>query len=144
VRRMRGGNSRRALIGSVALLVALPLAGCGVLGGGESATPLIDPDAGRIEPQFPDENIESLDVECREISDDDCDQAISAIVNGLPNGGEVVEVEIRPLEDQIAITPQPEWSASARALMSDGFEYDLVIYQHVRPGPMEINFAPED
>jgi hypothetical protein len=144
VRRVRGGDSRRALIGSATLLIALPLAACGVLGGSETATPLIDPNAGRIEPEFPDENIDSIDVACREISEDDCDQAVSAIVNGLPGGGEVVEIEIGPLQEQVAITPQPEWSASARAVMSDGFEYHLVIYQHVRPGPMEINFAPED
>ena len=87
--------------------------------------------------------IDGVEVECRQVSVDDCDQAVSAVVNGVPYGHNVVAVEIGPLDERLQVTPQPPWAASARAEMADGFVYELVIVQEMRPGPMEISFAPD-
>lgn len=132
------------MLGLPALL--LLLAGCGLLGG-EMSTPVTEArPAVPVGPAPPEPGVAAptVEVQCEEITQEDCEQAASAIINGLPNGSGVVQIEIGPLEERLEITPVPAWSASARAVMSDGFEYDLVIYQEVRPGPMEINFAPED
>ena len=145
MRRLRRRSPRRPLtVGAVASM--LLLAGCGLLGG-EMSTPVIEGrPAGPVGPAPPEPGgaAPTVEVQCDEITQDDCEQAVSAIVNGLPYGYGVVQIEIGPLEERLQITPEPAWSASARAVMSDGFVYDLVIFQEVRPGPMEINFAPED
>ena len=140
MRRLRRRDPRRALISGV--VAATLLAGCGLLGG-EVSTPVVTQPRPAVQAPANGADGPTVDVRCEEITQDDCEQAVSAIVNGLPNGDDVVEIEIGPLEEQIAITPVPAWSASARAVMSDGFEYELVIFQEVRPGPMEINFAPD-
>ena len=142
MRRLRRRDSRGALIADfVAPTVLALVAGCGFLGG-ELSTPVTRPRPA-LQAPVPTSGGPTVDVQCDEITREDCEQAVSAIVNGLPNGDQVVQIEIGPLEEQLAITPEPAWSASARALMSDGFEYELVIFQEVRPGPMEINFAPD-
>jgi hypothetical protein len=87
--------------------------------------------------------VDGVEVECREITADDCDQAVSAIVNGVPYGENVVAVQIGPLEEPLDVTPAPPWAASARAAMVDGFVYELVIVQDARPGPMVISFAQD-
>ncbi len=120
---------RRALL--CGLLV---VSGCG--GGAASPSASATPDVRAT-------LFDGVEVECREITDDDCDQAVSAVVNGVPYGNNVVSVEIGPLEERLAVTPQPPWAASARAEMVDGFVYELVIVQDVRPGPMVISFAPD-
>lgn len=110
------------------------LAGCGMTSGTLEAT-TFDEVRGTL--------IDGVEVECRQITEDDCDQAVSAIVNGVPYGHNVVSVEIGPLEERLQVTPEPPWSASARAVMNDGFVYELVIVQERRPGPMEVSFAPD-
>ena len=142
MRRLQPRNPRRALIGSlVAPCFAAALAGCALLQG-ETSTPIVG-DAELVDPPQGVPDDANIAVQCNEITQEDCEQAVSAIVNGLPTD-DVIKIELGPLEERLAITPEPAWSASARAVMSDGFEYELVIYQEVRPGPMEINFAPED
>ena len=117
-----------------ALAALAALAGCGMANGPVEATTF---------DQVRATLIDGVEVECRGITVDDCDQAVSAVVNGVPYGHNVVAVEIGPLEERLAITPEPPWAASARAEMVDGFVYELVIVQEVRPGPMEISFAPD-
>lgn len=121
----------RAAIGALALLAA---AGCGVVTGPQEETTFTEI-GGTL--------IDGVEVECRDIDADDCEQAVSAIVNGVPHGEGVERIEIGPLEERLAVTPTPAWAASASAVMVDGFVYELVIIQEVRPGPMEVTFAPE-
>jgi hypothetical protein len=59
------------------------------------------------------------------------------------SGDEVTEIELRALDKPLAMTPAPPWSASATVTMENGFVYELVIIQEMRPGPMHIDFAPD-
>jgi hypothetical protein len=119
----------RAALGALALLVA----GCGLVAGPQQTTFT----------EISATLIDGVEVECRDVEPDDCEQAVSAIVNGVPHGEGVESIEIGPLEAPLEVTPTPAWAASARAVMVDRFVYELVITQEVRPGPMEVTFAPE-
>jgi hypothetical protein len=121
----------RAAFGALTLLAA---AGCGLVSGPQEETTFTEI-SGTL--------IDGVEVECRDIEPEDCEQAVSAIVNGVPHGEGVEAIQIGPLEERVAVTPIPPWAASARAVMVDGFVYELVIIQEVRPGPMEVRFAPE-
>ena len=117
-----------------AALTLLVATGCGLVTGPQEETTFTEI-GGTL--------IDGVEVECRDVDAEDCDQAVSAIVNGVPHGEGVEMIEIGPLEARLEVTPPPAWAASARAVMVDGFVYELVVTQAVRPGPMEVTFAPE-
>jgi hypothetical protein len=119
------------------VIVCALLVACGGFGGApESAV------FGEVGESLPAAS-SNVEVDCAEESRDDCEQAVSAIVNGLPAGDEVTEIELRALDKPLAMTPAPPWSASATVTMENGFVYELVIIQEMRPGPMHIDFAPD-
>ncbi len=81
-------------------------------------------------------------MECGEGSDADCEQALEAIIEFLPES-RVVAVEIGPLEERFAVTPVPAWAASAQVQLADGSVVGLVVVQPEASGPMEVNFPPD-
>lgn len=129
MRRLRVWASRAGVAACAAALTA-----CGYFGGETERTEFTEV-SGTL--------VDGVEVECRDVERELCEQAVSAIVHGLPAGDTTEHIELAPLDRELTITPEPEWAASAQVRMADGFVYDLVLVQEVQPGPIEVNFAPD-